>query len=88
MDAAAADILVRCLRDDYRSAELAAVDRAMLDYAVKLTRDPSQIESADIQVLRKAGLDDRTIHDLCAIVSYFAFANRVANGLGIELESD
>ena len=40
----------------------------------------------DITSLREAGLDDRAIHDACAIVSYFAFVNRIADGLGVELE--
>jgi hypothetical protein len=33
-----------------------------------------------------SGLDDRAIHDLCAIVAYFNFVNRIADGLGVELE--
>jgi alkylhydroperoxidase family enzyme len=40
----------------------------------------------DIESLREVGLDDRAIHDACAIVSYFAFVNRIADGLGVELE--
>jgi len=37
--------------------------------------------------LRAAGYDDRAIHDACAIVSYFAFVNRIADGLGVQLET-
>jgi alkylhydroperoxidase family enzyme len=40
----------------------------------------------DVAALRSAGLDDRGIHDVCAIVGYFAFVNRIADGLGVELE--
>jgi alkylhydroperoxidase family enzyme len=58
----------------------------MLDYAVKLTRTPSAIETADIERLRGAGFDDRAIHDACAITAYYAFVNRIADGLGVELE--
>ncbi|MDX1673529.1 MAG: hypothetical protein R3314_01910 [Longimicrobiales bacterium] len=43
---------------------------------------------ADIRSLRDVGLDDRAIHDVCAIASYFAFVNRMADGLGVELEDD
>ena len=68
-------------------AELAPADRAMLDYASKLTRVPSEMTSADVQRLRQAGFDDRAIHDICAITAYFAFVNRMADGLGVELES-
>ena len=62
-------------------------ERALLAYAEKLTLLPSSIGGADIDALRGAGFDDRGIHDACAIVSYFAFVNRIADGLGVELEA-
>lgn len=67
-------------------ALLTPADRALLAYARKLTVDPASIESADIALLRSHGFDDRAIHDACSIVSYFAFVNRIADGLGVELE--
>ena len=76
------------LAQDWRSVELDPVDRAMLDYAVKLTEAPGQVTRTDMEPLRQAGLVDRAIHDLCAVTAYFAFANRIADGLGIELETD
>ena len=74
------------LVSDYASVELAAADRAMLDYAVKLTRTPGAMCSGDADALRGAGFEDRGIHDICAVVAYFAFVNRIADGLGVELE--
>jgi uncharacterized peroxidase-related enzyme len=62
-------------------------ERALLAYADKLTLRPADMTAADVEALRKAGLDDRSIHDACAIVAYFAFVNRIADGLGVELES-
>ena len=59
----------------------------MLEYAEKLTRTPGAMAAADVAVLRAAGFDDRAIHDACTIVAYFAFVNRIADGLGVELES-
>jgi alkylhydroperoxidase family enzyme len=41
---------------------------------------------SDVDALRAAGFDDRAIHDICAITAYFAFVNRIADGLGVELE--
>ena len=82
----AADQLIDQLATDHQSAALNDVDRAIVDYSAKLTLQPSGIEPADVQTLRDQGLDDRAIHDLCSIVAYFAFANRIANGLGLELE--
>ncbi len=58
----------------------------MLDYAVKLTQVPHTISETDIEALRAAGFDDRAIHDICAITAYYAFVNRIADGLGVELE--
>ncbi|MCH2180991.1 MAG: hypothetical protein MK108_03215 [Mariniblastus sp.] len=72
---------------DWRAVDLDPTDRVMLQYAVKLTETPGRVERADMEPLRQAGLDDRAIHDLCAVTAYFAFANRIADGLGIELET-
>ena len=78
--------LVNSLKKDYRSAKLKPVDLKILDYAVKLTHTPSEINSEDIELLRSEGLDDRAIHDICCITAYYAFVNRIADGLGVELE--
>ena len=82
----AGERLLAALAEDYRRAELTAADRAMLDYAVKLTRRPGEMAAADVDALRGAGFDDRAIHDICAITAYYAFVNRIADGLGVELE--
>ena len=58
----------------------------MLGYTVKLTRSPGDMVRKDVEALRIAGFDDRAIHDICAITAYFAFVNRMADGLGVELE--
>ncbi len=55
-------------------------------YADRLTLAPRSVTREGIDALRAAGLDDRGIHDACAIVAYFAFVNRIADGLGVELE--
>lgn len=79
--------LLAALESDYRAASLTPVDRALLDYAVKLTRTPAEMTPADIAALREVGLDDRAIHDACVVAAYYAFVNRVADGLGVELEA-
>ena len=58
----------------------------MLDHAVKLTREPWACTEADVDRLRAVGWSDRAILDLTLIVGYFAFVNRIADGLGVELE--
>ena len=74
------------LEQDYRTMALADGDRAVLDYAMALTRTPERISATDVQRLRDHGLDDRAIHDLATVTAYFAFVNRIADGLGVELE--
>lgn len=58
----------------------------MLDYAVKLTRDPGGMTGNDTESLRDAGFDDRAILDICQVASYYNYVNRLADGLGVELE--
>jgi len=58
----------------------------MLDYAQKLTRTPGSMTADDADALREAGLSDRAILDICQITSYYNYVNRLADGLGVELE--
>ena len=82
-----ADQFVAGLIGNHRAVALNAPDRAMLDYAVLLTRTPNAVTAANVDGLRSAGFDDRAIHDIATITAYYAFVNRVADGLGVELES-
>jgi uncharacterized peroxidase-related enzyme len=58
----------------------------MLQYVEKLTIEPSTITEEDIESLRNVGFNDGEILDICQITAYFAFVNRLASGLGVELE--
>lgn len=71
---------------DYRRAPISDAERALLDHAVKLTREPWACTEADVERLRCAGWSDRAILDLTLVVGYFAFVNRIADGLGVQLE--
>lgn len=71
---------------DYSAAKLSGVDRALCDHAVKLTRTPSAVTQGDIEALRKLGLSDRAISDATQVVSFFNYINRIAEGLGVDLE--
>ena len=55
----------------------------MLDYAVKLTVTPWAMERGDVDRLHKHGFDDCDVLDINQITAYFAYVNRVADGLGV-----
>jgi uncharacterized peroxidase-related enzyme len=59
---------------------------ALCRYAVKLTLAPQRMMRSDIEELRVTGFDDRSIVDTNQVVSYYNYVNRVADGLGVELE--
>ena len=65
---------------------MSAADLVMLEFVDKLTRSPGEMQPSDVESLRQAGFDDRAIHDLVLVASYYAFVNRVADGLGVTLE--
>ena len=71
---------------DYRAAALTPRQRALCDYAAKLTREPAAMTAADLEPLRAARLSDRAILDLVEVVAYFNYINRVADALGIDPE--
>lgn len=78
--------LVAALCADWRAAPISERLRAILDYAEKLTRTPAGMRGQDVGALREAGLDDRAILDVAEVTAYFNFVNRLADGLGVELE--
>lgn len=63
---------------NYRAARLPKRQRAMLDFAVKLTAEPWTIEEKDRENLRKVGFTDRDIWDIAAVAAFFNMSNRVA----------
>lgn len=62
--------------------------RALLDYCARLTLSPATVRPADLDRLRAQDLSDRAIHDATQVIAYFNYINRVADGLGIDLEPD
>jgi uncharacterized peroxidase-related enzyme len=78
--------LVEALIHDYTRAAIAPAERVMLDYAVKLTREPWNMSRDDVERLRAAAVSDAAILDLNQVTAYYAYVNRIADGLGVELE--
>ncbi len=77
---------VKQLSDDYTKAALSAKDKAMLHYAVKLTRNLNEMSEEEVRRLRNAGLADEEILAITLVTSYFNFVNRIVEGLGVKLE--
>ena len=59
----------------------------MLDYSAKLTRAPWDMTHEDVTSLQVGGFSDRAILDIAQIVAYYAYVNRIADGLGVTLEA-
>ena len=58
----------------------------MLAYSVKLTLTPGLMCRSDVDALRDAGFSDRDILDIVEVTAYYAYANRIADGLGVPTE--
>lgn len=86
MPAEEADAFVHEVTRDWRTAPLSQQDKALCEFASKLTLTPSQMCSDDLEILRSHGLDDRAIHDATQVIAYFNYINRVADALGVEPE--
>lgn len=71
---------------DPRTAPVSPERRAMLDYALKLTEAPASVERADVEALRAVGWSDLDVLHMAEVVGYYAYVNRIANGLGVQLE--
>jgi len=69
---------------EWRSLDLSDRERAMLEYAERLTEAPDELRESDVEALREAGFDDREILQINLVASYFNFVNRIAEGLGVD----
>ena len=58
----------------------------MLDYSIKLTHTPGDMIKGDVEALRSVGFTDRDILDITEVVGYYAYVNRIADGLGVQTE--
>lgn len=66
---------------NWRVAELPAKQRAMLEFAHKLTVTPAEVGAADRQALRRAGFKDRDIWDISAVAAFYNMTNRHATAI-------
>jgi len=86
MEAEEADSYVHAVAGDWRAAALSPADRALCEFASKLTLRQHMMTPADLEGLRQHGFDDRAIHDAVQVIGYFNYITRVADALGVERE--
>jgi uncharacterized peroxidase-related enzyme len=80
------DDLAARIEDNYQTAGITEKRIAMLDYALKLTVSPGSVAEQDVVHLKELGFTDTDILHITEVVGYYAYANRIADGLGIPLE--
>lgn len=74
------------IRKDYTKADISKADKLMLRYSYKLTKEPWNMNETDVTALKKSGFSDVDILDINQIACYFNYVNRLADGLGVNLE--
>ena len=80
------DTLLEQIEEDWMTSELSDSRKTMLNFAVKLTNEPRNMEITDINKLREVGFTDRDILDIVEVTAYYAYVNRLADGLGVTIE--
>ena len=74
------------LMHDFSQADLDPQTKGMLEYAAKLTKNPTSMEKSDVERLRQLGLTDEQILSVVLITCNFNFMTRLADGLGVEVD--
>lgn len=75
-------VLPEVLAANYRRADLAPRERALLDFAVKMTQDSPTMSPDDLIPMWAVGLSDEAIFEAAQVAAMFNFTNRLANALG------
>lgn len=80
------DDLAGQIEADFETADISEKRKAMLRYSLKLTKQPAAVTEEDVLRLRETGFTDVDILHIAEVVGYFAYVNRIADGLGVPLE--
>jgi uncharacterized peroxidase-related enzyme len=86
-DPSKADAFVESVARDWRTASLSPADRALCEFAIKVTRRQNKMSPNDLDRLRSHGFEDTAIHDAVQVIGYFNYITRVADALGVEPET-
>jgi len=81
-------LLADQLAVNYRKADISPRERAMLDFAMKVSERSHELEEADYAALHPHGFDDEDIWDIAAITAFFGLSNRMASFAGMQPNSE
>jgi uncharacterized peroxidase-related enzyme len=79
--------LVKHLKTGPANVPLEPQDKVMIDFALKLTREPAKVKREDVEFLQQYGFSEEQVVDIVLITCTFNFMDRLADGLGVELDS-
>lgn len=80
------DALLQRLDNGFEHAGLDTRRLAMLRYVDAITRSPGGVTIVHLDALRAVGFEDRDILGICEVAAYYAYVNRIADGLGVQVE--
>jgi len=80
--------LAEHLKHDWRTTTLTEKDIAICSWAEKLTLSPDEMNESDVHNLEKIGFSQDAISDAAQVIGYFNYINRIADGLGVDLEPE
>ncbi|MBZ0137081.1 MAG: hypothetical protein K8I27_11980 [Planctomycetes bacterium] len=80
--------LAEQVKEDFRTSKLEAQHKALCEWAEKLTLTPAECRREDIEGLKQAGWTEEQVVSAAQIIGYFNHLNRLADGLGIDLEPE
>lgn len=80
------DEQITAFTKDFRTADIDDTTKAILEFAVKVTKSASAVTSVDLERLRSYGLTDEALFAIVEVVGFFCYVNRIADAFGIELD--
>ncbi|MCA8916880.1 MAG: peroxidase [Planctomycetes bacterium] len=82
------DVLAKEILDGFRTSKLDEQHKALCEWAEKLTLTPVKCTREDVEGLKAAGWSEEQIVSAAQIIGYFNHLNRLADGLGVDLEPE
>ncbi|HJM33718.1 MAG: peroxidase [Candidatus Marinimicrobia bacterium] len=76
------------MKKDWREAQLSDIDKILCSWVEKLTLTPGNMNKKDVEKLESVGFSQSAISDAAQVAGYFNYINRIADGLGVDLEDE